>query len=130
MRSMKKNNIITKISAALLSGLMIGSTLIMTGCNINPPVDNTNKETLVDGYNYGIGSATMTSFATAGTTKVLNLKTSGLSAPLSLDITPVFTWELHSNVIGRKQTAYEITVKKGMLYVLWQGDARPEEVPL
>lgn len=125
---MKKNNILTKISAALLTGLMISSTLIMTGCNIFPSGgDNTIQETLVDGYNFGIGSATFTSFATSGTTKVLNLKTSGLEAPLSLDTTPVFTWELHSNVIGRKQTAYEITLKKGDEIVWDSGKVRRPE---
>ena len=43
------------------------------------------------------------------------------------EITTAFPIGVSNALLGQSA---EITVKNGMLYVLWQGDARPEEVPL
>ena len=117
---MKKNNMLKKWTAMLFSGVMIASTLLASGCNMG-------ESSIVDGLNYGIDEKTVTAYASEAKTEVCNLKTSGMKKPEAVDSMPTFSWELNSNVIGKRQTAYSITVKKGDSVVWTSGKVNRNE---
>ena len=54
-----------------------------------------------------------TGFATDSSyqTTILDLKTNDRVSPMEVDSNPIFSWAMDSNLIGQKQTAYQITVK-------------------
>lgn len=57
---------------------------------------------------------------------IVNLKTDGLTDPLGIDTTePVFSWQMDSDLVGAKQTAYQILVKDDAGDVVW--DSGPVE---
>ena len=43
-------------------------------------------------------------------TKLYDLKVNSVVNPFGLDSAPRFSWKMSSDVVGEKQTAYEITV--------------------
>lgn len=46
-------------------------------------------------------------------TEITDMKTNDLTDPFGIDDpTPAFSWNMRSNIVGQKQTAYEITVSK------------------
>ena len=61
-----------------------------------------------------------------GDTAIINLKTDSKIQPVGLDNdTPVFSWQMHSNVVGQKQTAYQIIVKDGT-DIVWDSGKVPD----
>lgn len=51
---------------------------------------------------------------------IVSLKTDGLENPIGIDnLTPVFTWQMQSDEIGAKQTAYQIVVTDMDGNVMW-----------
>lgn len=50
------------------------------------------------------------SASSATYTDITDLKTNDLVNPYGIDLTPVFSWKMESNVVGQEQTAYQIKV--------------------
>lgn len=55
-------------------------------------------------------------------TEIVRLKTNDLTEPFGIhDQRPIFSWQMHSNIVGQKQTAYQIIVSKNndMSDIIW-----------
>lgn len=51
------------------------------------------------------------SMALESATEIYDMKTDDLTNPVGIDTSPAFSWKLSSDIIGQKQTAYQIIIK-------------------
>lgn len=62
-------------------------------------------------------------------TEIVHLKTNDLTEPFGIhDQRPVFSWQMRSNIVGQKQTAYQITVSKNkdMSDIIWDSGKKSD----
>ena len=60
-----------------------------------------------------MGSFSLASAQSEGTTEIYALKTSNLENPIGIEADDIsFSWKMDSNIIGQAQKAYQITVNK------------------